>query len=144
MYVLTDDNPPAVEEIRANGAYVACLLSIARSQTEDAKTNGEAKDPADDREVTLRVLCAGVMKNIAPVPPPSIAATVDIDRDIVLSTLQPVLVSTSLPEISQQAETLIVQAKSEEVGVQTVDHCLPYSDCTLITRRLYHPCRNCH
>ena len=32
LYVLTDDNPPAIDELRSNGAYVACLLTIARPE----------------------------------------------------------------------------------------------------------------
>lgn len=49
------------------------------------------------------------MRNVAPFPPPSIAATVDVDRDVVLPALEPVLSSVSLPEAAQQAEHLIGQ-----------------------------------
>ena len=80
------------------------------------KANGKAKDTSDDREVALRVLCAGIMKNIEPIPPPSIAATVDVDRDVVLPTLEPVLSSVNLQEAEKQAQQLIEQVKVEEVS----------------------------
>ena len=120
--MLTDDNPPATSELRANGAYAACLLSIVRPEPHNGgvpteKANGKAKDTTDDHEVTLQVLCAGIMKNIEPIPPPSIAATVDVDRDVVLPSLEPVLSSLPLPDAAQRATQLIVQVKAEEVRV---------------------------
>lgn len=120
--MLTDDNPPATSELRANGAYAACLLNVVRPDAQDGevptkKANGKAKDTSDDREVTLRVLCSGIMRNIEPIPPPSIAATVDVDRDVVLPTLEPVLSSLSLSDAAQQATQLIVQVKAEEVSL---------------------------
>ena len=121
MYVLTDDNPPATSELRANGAYAACLLEIVLPGAENGddpaqKANGKAKDTSDDREVALRVLCAGIMKNIEPIPPPSIAATVDVDRDVVLPTLEPVLSSVNLSEAEKEAQQLIERVKVEEVS----------------------------
>lgn len=53
------------------------------------------------------------MKNIAPIPPPSIAATVDLDRDVVIPALEPVLSLISLSEASQLAHDLI----SKEVSL---------------------------
>ena len=124
MYVLTDDNPPATSELIANGAYAACLLGIVLPGAENGevptqKANGKAKDTSDDREVALRVLCAGIMKNIEPIPPPSIAATVDVDRDVVLPTLEPVLSSVNLQEAEKQAQQLIEQVKVEEVSAKS-------------------------
>ncbi|PSS36793.1 hypothetical protein PHLCEN_2v1337 [Hermanssonia centrifuga] len=112
LYVLTDDNWPATNELRTNGAYTACLLSIVVPDEESLKANGKGKDVSDDRDITLRVLCAGIMRNIVPIPPPSIASTVDIDRDIVLPTLEPVLTSISTAEASQCAQELITQEDS--------------------------------
>ena len=108
MYVLTDDNYPAIQEVRSNGAYTACLLSVARPD-EDQKPNGKGKATGDDREVTLRVLCAGILKNISPIPPPSIAALADIDNEVVLPTLQPILASISLQEVTSRVQELIAQ-----------------------------------
>lgn len=55
------------------------------------------------------MLCAGILKNISPIPPPSIAALADIDGEVVLPTLQPVVSSVSLPEVTQRAQELIAQ-----------------------------------
>lgn len=49
------------------------------------------------------------MRNISPIPPPSIAATVELDRDIVLPTLEPILSLVSLPEASDKARELIAK-----------------------------------
>lgn len=53
--------------------------------------------------MTLRSL-PGILRNISPIPPPSIAATIDLDRDVVLPTLEPVLNSIDLQEASQAAQ----------------------------------------
>ena len=50
---------------------------------------------------------AGILRNISPIPPPSIAATVDLDRDVVLPTLEPVLASIDLQEAAQTAQHAI-------------------------------------
>ena len=121
LYVLTDDNPPAIDELRSNGAYVACLLTIARpEQPGSAQETKKGKARDAEREAALSVLSAGILRNIEPIPPPSIVATVDIDRDVVLPTLEPVLVSMPLAEASQQASELIVQLKAEEVRNSSV------------------------
>jgi hypothetical protein len=51
LYVLTDDNFPAVREIRFDAGYVTCLMEITK----------EAYQPevVDQRAVMLRVLVAG-------------------------------------------------------------------------------------
>ncbi|KAI0348220.1 ARM repeat-containing protein [Trametopsis cervina] len=108
LYVLTDDNYPAIVEVRSNGAYTACLLSVARPD-EAEKPNGKGKAARDDREVTLRILCSGILRNVSPIPPPSVAALADIDNEVVLPTLQPVIASISLVENTQRAQELIVQ-----------------------------------
>ncbi|KAF7793565.1 hypothetical protein EIP86_004679 [Pleurotus ostreatoroseus] len=120
-----DDNPPAIDELRPNGAYTACLLAIARPEqhqdqdqvSDKAKEKAKAPGPeiAEDREVALRVLCSGILRNITPIPPPSIAATVDIDRDVVLPTLEPVLTSLALPEAAQRAQELITQSAEDAI-----------------------------
>ena len=53
--------------------------------------------------MTLRRL-PGILRNISPIPPPSIAATIDLDGDVVLPTLEPVLNSIDLQEASQAAQ----------------------------------------
>lgn len=59
LYVLTDDNRPISDEVKTNGAYTTCLLSIIRGDEEARKANVKGKDVSDDRETTLRVLCTG-------------------------------------------------------------------------------------
>ena len=49
LYVLTDDNYPAISDIKADASYISCLLSIAR----------QASTSNDSRTVTLSVLAAG-------------------------------------------------------------------------------------
>ncbi|GJE89540.1 fungal symportin 1-like domain-containing protein [Phanerochaete sordida] len=109
LYVLTDDNPPISNEVRSNGEYTACLLAIARGDEETRKPNGKGKDVSDDRETALRVLCTGILRNVSPIPPPSVAAMVDIDNELILPTLLPVISSVSLSEISQRVQELIAQ-----------------------------------
>ncbi|KAF7313223.1 ARM repeat-containing protein [Mycena kentingensis (nom. inval.)] len=117
LYVLTDDNYPAIAEVRADAGYIACLLSILSSDQPTKVT-----DPADPRPVTLRVLASGtrnlalaeqfptakgVLRNILPIPPPSAASAVDIDKDVVLPQLQPVIADLSLLEASASALELV-------------------------------------
>lgn len=49
------------------------------------------------------------MRNICPIPPPSIAATVDVDRELVLPVLTPTLSLISLQGASQRAQKLAAQ-----------------------------------
>ena len=55
---------------------------------------------------------AGILRNISPIPPPSIAATVDLDRDVILPTLEPVLGSIDLQEASQAAQHAVDNKES--------------------------------
>lgn len=97
LYVLTDDNPPAAEELRTNGSYTSALLSIAQGQP-----------AADDiKGLTLKVLATGTLRNISPLPPLTTASVVDIEEEIVLPLLQPLLTSISLPEASLQVQALV-------------------------------------
>ncbi|KAH9897678.1 armadillo-type protein [Cubamyces lactineus] len=112
LYVLTDENQPIVEEVRSNAEYTACLLGIVRPDGAAPKANGKEKDTSDAKAAAFRVLTCGILRNISPVPPPSIAATVDLDRDVVLPTLEPVLSSTDLQEIAQAAQQAIDQQES--------------------------------
>lgn len=97
LYVLTEDNPPAAEELRTNGSYTSALLSIAQSQPA----------PDDIRGLTLKVLSAGILWNVSPLPPLTAASAVDIGGEIVLPLMPPLLTSVSLPETSQQIQMLV-------------------------------------
>lgn len=97
LYVLTEDNPPAAGELRANGSYTSVLLSIAQGQP-----------VADDSKgLTLKVLATGILRNISPLPPLTAASALNIEDQIVLPLVRELLTSISLPEISQQIQTLV-------------------------------------
>lgn len=57
LYVLTDDNYPAIDAMRSNSAYVTCLLEVVRQ--EQVFQNGQPKEPSDEREIAFRVLASG-------------------------------------------------------------------------------------
>ncbi|KAJ3908972.1 armadillo-type protein [Lentinula edodes] len=105
LYVLTDDNDSASVSLKSNAEYISCLLSIAQSLNQPA--NGKGKDINDHRLITLRVLSSGILRNISPLPQPSAASIVDIDKDITLPLLQPVISSVKLPEIASRAQQLV-------------------------------------
>ncbi|KAF8737507.1 hypothetical protein AX14_012665 [Amanita brunnescens Koide BX004] len=109
LYVLTDDNEPATADVRSDAGYISCLVSIVRPSP-DAP---QPKDPSDHRLVTLRVLAAGILRNISPIPPPSAASFVDIDKDIILPLLQPVISAVSLSDISNTVQELVQRQASE-------------------------------
>jgi hypothetical protein len=59
LYVLTDDNQPAIEDVRSSAAYVSSLLSILHIQ--DGVTNeDEWTKSCDERMITFRVLVSGM------------------------------------------------------------------------------------
>ena len=101
--MLTDDNPPAAEELRTNGSYTSVLLSVAQNQ------------PATDdiRGLILKVLATGILQNISPLPPLTAASAVDTEDEIVFPLLQPLLTSISLLEASQQIQALVEKQVGE-------------------------------
>jgi len=112
MYVLTEDNPPAAEELRMNGSYTSTLLSVARGQP-----------AADDiRGLTLKVLATGILRNISPLPPLTAASAVHIEEEIVLPLLQPLLTSISLPETSKQIQELVEKQVCIPHSTHSVSH----------------------
>ncbi|CDO73410.1 hypothetical protein BN946_scf185013.g44 [Trametes cinnabarina] len=98
-----------IEEVRSNAEYTACLLTIVRPEEAASKPNGKDKHTSDARAAALRVLACAILRNVSPIPPPSIAATVDLDRDVVLPTLEPVLSSMNVQEAAQAAQRAIDQ-----------------------------------
>ncbi|KAF8832000.1 hypothetical protein HHX47_DHR1000917 [Lentinula edodes] len=84
---------------------IAPVLAAAQSLNQPA--NGKGKDINDHRLITLRVLSSGILRNISPLPQPSAASIVDIDKDITLPLLQPVISSVQLPEIASRAQQLV-------------------------------------
>ncbi|KAF8910080.1 armadillo-type protein [Gymnopilus junonius] len=108
LYVLSDDNHPTISDIRSDGGYISCLLSIARQE------HMEGGDPkSDPKSAALAVLAAGTLRNILPIPPPSTASFLDIDRDVVLPLLLPVISSISLPDVSTAVQELVQRQASE-------------------------------
>lgn len=131
LYVLTDDNFPAIADIRADAGYLTCLLGIVQS---DEMWSGKGKVLCDQRSVMLGVLVAGrsctmattivnfntligILRNISPIPPLFQASSIDIDKGIVLPLLQPVITSISLLDVSNAAQQLVTQ----EVLLATTD-----------------------
>lgn len=51
--MLTDDNYSAVEEVRSNGAFTACLLSIIGGNEQLNKGKDKEKAIEGDRETTF-------------------------------------------------------------------------------------------
>jgi hypothetical protein len=111
LYVLTDDNEPAIADVRSDAGYISCLVSIVQQGSDTLEPN--CKDPADHRLVALRVLAAGILCNISPIPQPSTASLMDVDKDIVLPLLRPVISSISLPEVSNTVQELVQREASE-------------------------------
>ncbi|TFK26788.1 ARM repeat-containing protein [Coprinopsis marcescibilis] len=110
LYVLTDDNKPVIWEVRTDANYISCLLEIAKSEIPG--NNGKQKE-SDPRAINLSVLAAGTLQNISPIPPPSVASTVELDKDVVLPVLQPVITSVSLLDISNNVQELVTRQASE-------------------------------
>ncbi|KXN88885.1 hypothetical protein AN958_06755 [Leucoagaricus sp. SymC.cos] len=109
LYVLTDDNPPAISDVNSDASYLACLLSIARPEN-ISNIEANQKDP---RLVTLSVLAAGILRNVSPLPPPTVVSLVDLDKDVIFPLLQPTISSISVPEISAVAQELITAQSNE-------------------------------
>ncbi|KAJ4485724.1 armadillo-type protein [Lentinula aciculospora] len=111
LYVLTDDNDPASATVKSDAGYISCLLSIAQLHTHPANDNG--KYAGDHRQITLRVLSSGILRNISPLPQPSAASVVDLDREIILPLLQPVISSVSLVVSASRVQQLVDGLASE-------------------------------
>lgn len=115
LYVLTDDNQPAIDELRSNAAYSTCLLEIVH---DEGGVTGKDKEVFWDRMSTLKVLSSGILSNVSPFPPPSAASGVDVGKEIVLPLLQPVVASVSLTESSALAESLVVKLALEPPQIE--------------------------
>ncbi|KAF8971665.1 armadillo-type protein [Flammula alnicola] len=123
LYVLTDDNYPAISDVRTDASYISCLLSIARQ--EQAQSPETKSDP---KSVTLAVLAAGTLRNISPIPPPTAASFLDIDKEVVLPLLLPVISSVSLPNTSNAVQELVQRQASEpQMENMSLEH-TPKSD----------------
>ncbi|KAG9314153.1 ARM repeat-containing protein [Chiua virens] len=116
LYVLTDENEAAVNEIRFDAAHVSCLLDIVRCTQHDPK--GSSEDLSRDRFETLKVLCCGIVSNTSPFPPPSGTSTIDINNDLLLPVLCPVVSSLPLDEVAQQVQDLVTRQANEPPSIE--------------------------
>ncbi|KAI0299778.1 ARM repeat-containing protein [Russula brevipes] len=115
LYVLTDDNPPVADEIRANFSYVSCLIEIAKAPRGAHDVKG--KNPvAEEPAVALGILTCGILRNLTPFPPPSSIASIDLDKEIILPVLVPVVSSVSLRGATETVRDLVLdqQARHDE------------------------------
>ncbi|KAF7784171.1 hypothetical protein Agabi119p4_336 [Agaricus bisporus var. burnettii] len=109
LYVLTDDNIPAIKEVRTDATYLSCLMSIIQPQN-TLHTEFMKSDP---HAVTLAVLAAGILRNVSPLPPPTAVSQKDLDKDIIFPLLQPIISSSSISQISDLAQELITTQTNE-------------------------------
>ncbi|KAH7338936.1 armadillo-type protein [Rhizoctonia solani] len=82
LYVLSEDNSPAIQSIRSESEYIACLVAISTTP----------QGPNDDEwDIGIRVLACGSLRNISPLPSALNASSIDIDRSIALPLITPLL-----------------------------------------------------
>ncbi|KIK99485.1 hypothetical protein PAXRUDRAFT_787973 [Paxillus rubicundulus Ve08.2h10] len=115
LYVLTDDNQSAIDEVRCNAVYTSCLLDIIR--TDGPIQTDKARGVSEDCLVTLKVLCCGIVGNVSPLPPPSAASTLDVN-DLILPLLQPVVSSVSLQEVVQQVQVHVTRLETDPPQIE--------------------------
>ncbi|KAG7099676.1 hypothetical protein E1B28_001500 [Marasmius oreades] len=116
LYVLTDDNDLGISALKSDANYIACLLSITKDMP--TNLNGKQKEPNDYRTTTLQVLASGILRNISPLPPAITGSIIDIDKEIILPLLQPVISSVSLPDIAATVQQLVDSIASEPPSVE--------------------------
>lgn len=64
--MLSDDNYPAISDVKANGEYIACLVAIARPRNQPKVDDPRSNDP---RSITLQALAAGIQIVVLSRPP---------------------------------------------------------------------------
>ncbi|QRV94785.1 ARM repeat-containing protein [Ceratobasidium sp. AG-Ba] len=99
LYVLSEDNPPAIQSIRSESEYIACLVAISTAQ----------QTPNDnERDMGIRVLACGTLRNISPLPATMNASSIDIDRSIALPLITPLL-SYSLQDAVAEVQSTLTE-----------------------------------
>ncbi|KAF8527379.1 ARM repeat-containing protein [Hysterangium stoloniferum] len=111
LYVLTEDNDPAIEAIRSESSYVNCLVEIA--QSENPTNLSSEENNKRTRWLTLRVLASGVLRNITPLPTIIPASTIDVENTILLPLLAPQL-SLNLENITTSVGNLLEQLPDQD------------------------------
>ncbi|KAG8723791.1 hypothetical protein FRC12_011343 [Ceratobasidium sp. 428] len=118
LYVLSEDNPPAIQSIRSESEYIACLVAISTAQ----------QAPNDnERDVGIRVLACGTLRNISPLPAAMNASTIDIDRTIALPLITPLL-SYSLQDAVAEAQSTLAEPPAPPPNPSLKHAKLPKSD----------------
>ncbi|CAE6529682.1 unnamed protein product [Rhizoctonia solani] len=98
LYVLSEDNPSAIQNIRSESEYIACLVAISTAPQ-------GAND--DEWDVGIRILACGSLRNIAPLPAALNASSIDIDCSIALPLITPLL-SYSLDEAVEEVKKTLI------------------------------------
>ncbi|KAH7104899.1 ARM repeat-containing protein [Auriculariales sp. MPI-PUGE-AT-0066] len=121
IFVLSDDNDAFAKELRTDGSCITCLVEIAQSEKPPAPAQGGTPAVAaqDVRHTQLRVLSCAILKNLSPFPPMVPAAAIDIDNNIVLPLMAPLLTGTSLQAISERVATLVPLAAQQKDATET-------------------------
>ncbi|KAF9270677.1 ARM repeat-containing protein [Marasmius fiardii PR-910] len=116
LYVLTDENDAGILALKSDASYIACLLSITNDKPKNL--NGKQKEPNDHRTLMIQILASGILRNISPLPPAVTGSIIDIDKEIILPLLQPVVSSVSLSEVATTAQQLVDSIASEPPSVE--------------------------
>jgi hypothetical protein len=86
---------------------MACLIAVARTDMALDQSTTEAKEMVEERRLSVKLLASGILKNIAPIPAPSTASAIDIDRQVILPIIVPTISSVSLLEASNSVSKLV-------------------------------------
>lgn len=119
LYVLTEDNPPAYKHLRSESGWINTLVEVAREGWEKAGepsgSNGKGKGKAsaegmeveesERKDMLLRILAAGTIRHIAPLPPLLPAAALDLDTTLIIPLLDQTL-GTDLGQINAEVVRL--------------------------------------
>lgn len=117
--MLTDDNPPAAGHLRTDGSWINTLVDIirwgAKTDEESATAKGKGKaaegdmagvegDAVDEHksDLLLRVLAAGTIRHIMPLPPLLPVAALDLEKTLIIPLLDSLL-DVNLPQVSEEA-----------------------------------------
>lgn len=128
---MTEDNPPAYKHLRSESGWINTLVEVARqgwekagepSGSKSAKGKGKATEGMEVEEaeglerkdMLLRILAAGTIRHIAPLPPLLPAAALDLDTTLIIPLLDQAL-GTDLPQINAEVMRLSEELVSLDV-----------------------------
>lgn len=124
LFVLSDDNDVVIDTLRLDSSAIACLMDVARQPTPLSNGTTPPNPFANEQSTTVQILASGVqhrlygiavvdhfqgvLRNLLPLPPLLPAAAVDVDQEIILPLIQPLL-SISLADASAKVVSLLSQ-----------------------------------